>query len=195
MPLLSFLKYFTVFLWLCYEISVRFCIGVVTCSSEGVLGAGYDCVKPVKSLAGILHLHKDKLMKLDFIYAAQFLTKLPEDLSADLLFKSIEAIKMSVGKQKFGQILAGHIQRHSSRWCRSETPEGDDLHYSEGSRLVWRDGWGALLRASAVEETLVEVFGRKSNRLMKTDLSYDETSICDRTNYRSRLWNCRHSCK
>lgn len=54
-------------------------------------------------------------MKLDFINAAQFLTKLPEDLSADLLFKSIDTIKMNVGKQKFSQVLGVHIEKYSVR--------------------------------------------------------------------------------
>ena len=58
---------------------------------------------------GVLHLNQEVLLKLDFIHGAQFLTKLPDDLAADQLFKSIESIHMNVGKQKFGEVLAHHI--------------------------------------------------------------------------------------
>lgn len=64
-----------------------------------------------KAALGVLHLHQEALLKLDFIHGAQFLTKLPDDLAADLLFRSIEAIHMNVGKQKFGEVLANHIDR------------------------------------------------------------------------------------
>jgi hypothetical protein len=63
------------------------------------------------TVAGVLHLHQEALLKLDFIHGAQFLTKLPDDLAADLLFRSIEAIHMNVGRQKFGEVLANHIDR------------------------------------------------------------------------------------
>lgn len=45
------------------------------------------------------------LIKSDFITAAQFLTKLPEDLCSDLLFKSINAINMSIDKLSFQQLV------------------------------------------------------------------------------------------
>lgn len=62
-----------------------------------------------KAALGVLHLHQEALLKLDFIHGAQFLTRLPDDLAADLLFKSIEAIHMNVGKQRFSEVLAHHI--------------------------------------------------------------------------------------
>jgi hypothetical protein len=65
----------------------------------------------VLTVVGVLHLHQEALLKLDFIHGAQFLTKLPDDLAADLLFRSIEAIHMNVGRQKFGEVLANHIDR------------------------------------------------------------------------------------
>ncbi|KAK6618651.1 hypothetical protein RUM43_013042 [Polyplax serrata] len=68
-----------------------------------------------RAALGILHLYQDKLLRLDFINGAQFLRKLPDDLSADLLFKSIDSIKMSIGKVKFRQILTKYTERYSSR--------------------------------------------------------------------------------
>ncbi|XP_069678190.1 TBC1 domain family member 14-like isoform X2 [Periplaneta americana] len=69
-----------------------------------------------KAALGVLHLHQDVLLRMDFIHGAQFLTKLPDDLVADQLFRSIEAIHMNVGKQKFGEVLAQHIDR-----CQQES--------------------------------------------------------------------------
>nr|CAD7439676.1 unnamed protein product [Timema bartmani]CAD7452383.1 unnamed protein product [Timema tahoe] len=63
-----------------------------------------------KTALGVLHLNQDALLKLDFIHGAQFLTKLPDDLAGDQLFKSIEAIKMNVGKQKFSEVLAHFVE-------------------------------------------------------------------------------------
>jgi hypothetical protein len=36
----------------------------------------------------------------------QLLTKLPDDLSGDNLFKNIESIKMNIDKKRFTQVLA-----------------------------------------------------------------------------------------
>lgn len=63
------------------------------------------------TITGVLHLHQEALLKLDFIHGAQFLTRLPDDLAADLLFRSIEAIHMNVGKQRFSEVLAHHIDK------------------------------------------------------------------------------------
>ena len=45
---------------------------------------------------------------MDFIHLAQFLTKLPEDISSNQLFRNIQAIRLSIDKKKFAQVLAGH---------------------------------------------------------------------------------------
>jgi len=52
--------------------------------------------------AGILHLYQHELITLDFIQGAQFLTRLPEDLSSEKLFRSIEAIRMP----RYAEVLA-----------------------------------------------------------------------------------------
>lgn len=46
------------------------------------------------------------LLKMDFIHVAQFLTKLPEDISADQLFKQIDTVHMTIDKKKFYAIFA-----------------------------------------------------------------------------------------
>ncbi|XP_063779819.1 TBC1 domain family member 14 isoform X2 [Pseudophryne corroboree] len=60
-----------------------------------------------RTALGILKLFEDILTKMDFIHIAQFLTKLPEDLTADDLFLSIAAIQMQSRNKKWTQILSG----------------------------------------------------------------------------------------
>lgn len=50
---------------------------------------------------------------MDFIHAAQFLTKLPEDVSADQLFKEIETIKMNIDKRGFHSVHSLFKDLHS----------------------------------------------------------------------------------
>ncbi|KAL3863850.1 hypothetical protein ACJMK2_005578 [Sinanodonta woodiana] len=59
-----------------------------------------------RTALGILKLYEKVLMSLDFIHLAQFLTRLPEDIQQDGLFKAIEHIQMTIDKKKFSQILA-----------------------------------------------------------------------------------------
>ncbi|CAG5120898.1 unnamed protein product, partial [Candidula unifasciata] len=54
-----------------------------------------------RTALAILKIHESILLKMDFIHAAQFLTKLPEEVSADQLFKEIETIKMNIDKRGF----------------------------------------------------------------------------------------------
>ncbi|KAK3095375.1 hypothetical protein FSP39_013939 [Pinctada imbricata] len=54
---------------------------------------------------GILKMYEEVLVHQDFIHLAQFLTRLPESLSADDLFRSIENIRMTIDKKRFTQIL------------------------------------------------------------------------------------------
>lgn len=44
-------------------------------------------------------------MAMDFINGAQFLTRLPDDMPSDQLFKSIQLISTTIGKQTFTQIV------------------------------------------------------------------------------------------
>ena len=56
-------------------------------------------------LTGILKLYAGVLEKMDFIHMAQFLTKLPEDICGDKLFKEVDSVRMSIDKRGF---LAAH---------------------------------------------------------------------------------------
>ncbi|XP_017774103.1 PREDICTED: TBC1 domain family member 14-like [Nicrophorus vespilloides] len=58
-----------------------------------------------RTALGILHMNQEQLMKMDFLHGSQFLTRLPDDLSVDQLFKSIQTVSPNVGKQSFNQIL------------------------------------------------------------------------------------------
>jgi hypothetical protein len=58
------------------------------------------------SFSGILKLYEDIMLNMDFIHLAQFLTKLPEDITSEDVFRSIEKIRMLVDNKKFAQVLA-----------------------------------------------------------------------------------------
>lgn len=63
---------------------------------------------------GILHTSQDTLLTMDFITGAKYLTKLPDDFSADKLFKSISMMRMNIGKQSFNDILENYLPSNSS---------------------------------------------------------------------------------
>ncbi|CAG4939518.1 unnamed protein product [Parnassius apollo] len=67
---------------------------------------------------GILHLYQDELKDMDFISAAQFLTKLPEDLDPEALFKSISSITMTLDGMSFEELAS---------CCELETTLDDDV--------------------------------------------------------------------
>uniref|UniRef100_A0A8K9XL02 TBC1 domain family, member 12b n=1 Tax=Oncorhynchus mykiss TaxID=8022 RepID=A0A8K9XL02_ONCMY len=53
---------------------------------------------------GILRLYEDVLLQMDFIYSAQFLTRLPEDIDSDRLFACIATMPMLNGNKKWSQV-------------------------------------------------------------------------------------------
>ncbi|XP_054279659.1 TBC1 domain family member 14-like [Macrosteles quadrilineatus] len=61
-----------------------------------------------RTALGVLHLCQDILLQLDFVRGSQFLTRLPDDLPGDQLFKSIACIRMITGKLTFQDILSLH---------------------------------------------------------------------------------------
>jgi hypothetical protein len=69
-----------------------------------------------RAALGILAMYCDVLLDLDFIYLAQFLTKLPDDIDSDKLFSFISSIRMTIANEKisFSSIL-------SSKLCNSKT--------------------------------------------------------------------------
>lgn len=54
---------------------------------------------------GILHLYQDELRDMDFISAAQFLTKLPDDLDSEALFRSIGSVSMALDGMTFDELV------------------------------------------------------------------------------------------
>jgi len=63
-------------------------------------------------MLGILKLYESTLLCLDFIQLAEFLTRLPSNMSCDDLFQSIKSVSMSSRKQSFAQVVA----RFQSTW-------------------------------------------------------------------------------
>ncbi|CAG2165478.1 unnamed protein product [Oppiella nova] len=61
-----------------------------------------------RAALGILSMYYEVLLNLDFIYLAQFLTKLPEDMDSDKLFSYISGIHMTSGAEKtsFSSVLS-----------------------------------------------------------------------------------------
>lgn len=55
---------------------------------------------------GVLHLYQEELSGMDFISAAQFLTKLPEDLDPEALFRSISSVSMSIDGMSFEELAS-----------------------------------------------------------------------------------------
>jgi len=52
-------------------------------------------------------MYEDILLRLDFIHLAQFLTRLPDNVSCDELFDCISQIHMTTSdKQRFSQVFA-----------------------------------------------------------------------------------------
>ncbi|XP_038607890.1 TBC1 domain family member 12-like [Tachyglossus aculeatus] len=59
---------------------------------------------------GILGLYEDILLQMDFIHIAQFLTKLPENITSEKLFNCIAAIQMQFSNKKWTQVFATLIK-------------------------------------------------------------------------------------
>ncbi|KAE8590804.1 hypothetical protein XENTR_v10018211 [Xenopus tropicalis] len=58
-----------------------------------------------RTALGILRLYEDILLQMDFIHIAQFLTKLPEDITSEKLFGCIAAIQMQNSNKKWTQVF------------------------------------------------------------------------------------------
>ncbi|KOB72294.1 TBC1 domain family member 14, partial [Operophtera brumata] len=66
----------------------------------------------------ILHLYQEELKDMDFISAAQFLTKLPEDLDPEALFRSISCVSMTLDGMSFEELAST---------CDSDCSLDDDI--------------------------------------------------------------------
>lgn len=65
-------------------------------------------------ITGVVHMYQETLKEMDFLHGSQFLTKLPDDICSDTLFRSIDLIRLSVGKLKFDCVLAKHNEGSNS---------------------------------------------------------------------------------
>jgi len=61
-----------------------------------------------RTALGILRLYEEILVNMDFIHLAQFLTRLPDNIQVEALFRHIDSIRMTIDKKKFNQVLAAH---------------------------------------------------------------------------------------
>jgi len=61
---------------------------------------------------GILRSNESQLMGMDSITCAQYLTKLPESFTSNVLLKSTATIHMSIGKQSFNNLLVYHQEKY-----------------------------------------------------------------------------------
>lgn len=61
-----------------------------------------------RTALGILKHYEQVLLQLDFIQIAQYLSKLPSDISSEGLLQSIEEIDMH-NQKRFKEVLAGHL--------------------------------------------------------------------------------------
>lgn len=67
------------------------------------------------TIAGILKLYEEVLTHQECTAtAAQFLTRLPDDLCADALFRAIASVRTSAQKRTFAQILQEHMDAMSA---------------------------------------------------------------------------------
>ncbi|XP_008480143.2 TBC1 domain family member 12-like [Diaphorina citri] len=61
-----------------------------------------------RAALGILQLHEDALLEMDFLQGSKFLTKLPDNMDADKLFKSIAQMSVSIYRKSYETILEHH---------------------------------------------------------------------------------------
>ncbi|XP_072523055.1 TBC1 domain family member 12 isoform X2 [Salminus brasiliensis] len=59
---------------------------------------------------GIMRLYEEVLLGMDFIHIAQFLTRLPDDVSADRLFNCIACTQMASNNRKWTQVFCSLIK-------------------------------------------------------------------------------------
>lgn len=59
-----------------------------------------------RTALGILRMFQNELLDMDFVRCSQFLTKLPDNLEASVLFDNIAKINTSIGAQSFQQIVS-----------------------------------------------------------------------------------------
>ncbi|XP_064418813.1 TBC1 domain family member 12 isoform X2 [Latimeria chalumnae] len=74
-----------------------------------------------RTALGILRLYEDILLQMDFIHIAQFLTKLPEDITSEKLFACIAAVQMQNSNKKWTQVFAS-LMKDSKEGDKNNSP-------------------------------------------------------------------------
>ncbi|KAM9462288.1 TBC1 domain family member 12 isoform 2-T2 [Clarias gariepinus] len=74
-----------------------------------------------RTALGILRLYEDVLVHLDFIHMAQFLTRLPEHVSAERLFSAINNTHMTSSNRKWAQVFTALMKDKESDKSGSPT--------------------------------------------------------------------------
>ncbi|XP_017338933.1 TBC1 domain family member 12 isoform X1 [Ictalurus punctatus] len=74
-----------------------------------------------RTALGILRLYEDVLLHMDFIHMAQFLTRLPEHVSAERLFSSIHNTHMTSSNRKWPQVFSALMKDKESDKSGSPT--------------------------------------------------------------------------
>ena len=77
-------------------------------------------------------MYEEILLNMDFIHLAQFLTRLPDFMSAHRLFRHIEAINMNIDKRRFGQVLALHKEIYTQK-----EQDKNDTWWKHSTETVW----------------------------------------------------------
>ena len=77
-------------------------------------------------------MDEEILLNMDFIHLAQFLTRLPDSMSAHRLFRHIEAINMNIDKRRFGQVLALHKEIYTQK-----EQDKNDTWWKHSTETVW----------------------------------------------------------
>ncbi|XP_055502566.1 TBC1 domain family member 12 isoform X2 [Leucoraja erinacea] len=65
-----------------------------------------------RTALGILKLYEEILVQMDFIHIAQFLTKLPEDITSEKLFACITTVQMHSSNKKWTQVFASLMKEN-----------------------------------------------------------------------------------
>ncbi|TSK14529.1 TBC1 domain family member 12 [Bagarius yarrelli] len=74
-----------------------------------------------RTALGILRMYEDVLLHMDFIHMAQFLTRLPEDVSAERLFNAIHNTHMTSSNRKWPQVFSALMKDKESDKSGSPT--------------------------------------------------------------------------
>lgn len=173
-----------IYLWV-YQINLSSRTRVKHCEHEKMIFSNKLC-KFFHLFTGILKMHEDVLVNMDFIHLGQFLKKLPENISHERLFKSIESIQMNIEKKKFSNILASKrdaLKDLTWDWCgktgvkkgrilwnfslSSQSKYAVELPWISDSSEVWQH------TTSETSEHMLSLFFRNASKWLYVKRVYD----------------------